>query len=266
MRLSTTCTAQNSLATRSSAVRSASALRALPKFKSQEMMMEVLALPLAVVLMTAPPVFSQEVYEGMYYQGSGNKGEIADVGASLAKSAAQADKVISFMTSCAADPSCNGDDLATLRDEMQGAVKQAEIDVRSAGKQEELRSSRTAGDGAVRQAQIAVRSAGKQEEFKPEIEELMAIADNYDCIEIRRDGSTQFMVGKFGAAKVGGAFLDADHVGGAFLGADHVSGSLCTAEADKDFGPKPKTSELSAKGLPAISKAAAIIHEIQSKI
>ena len=58
---------------------------------------------------------------------------------------------------------------------------------------------------------MAIRSAGKNAEYDPKAAELMFIADEFDCIEIRRDKSTAFLVNKFGAAKVGAGVLGADH-------------------------------------------------------
>jgi hypothetical protein len=59
---------------------------------------------------------------------------------------------------------------------------------------------------------VAIRSAGKNAEYDAQAAKLIFIADEFDCIEIRRDKSTAFLVNQFGAQKVGAGVLGADHV------------------------------------------------------
>lgn len=166
-----------------------------------------------------------EVYEGMF-SGQGSK-EIADVEQSMNVAQNKINKVVSFLSTCAEDDACN-DDLAKLREDMQSAV---------------------------RNTQVAIRSAGKNVEYDPKAVDLMLIADEFDCIEIRRDKSTAFMVNQFGAAKVGAGVLGAEHT---------QDRALCSKEADALFGKGPKTSMLAKEALPTISKAATIINELKS--
>lgn len=168
-----------------------------------------------------------EVYEGMF---SGQAStEIADVAQSMNVSQNKINKVVSFLSTCAEDTTCN-DDLAKLREDMQSAV---------------------------RNSQVAIRSAGKNAEYDPKAVDLMFIADEFDCIEIRRDKSTAFLVNQFGAAKVGAGVLGADHT---------KDRQLCSPDADKLFGKGPKTSVLAKEALPTISKAAAIINDLKSAL
>jgi len=165
-----------------------------------------------------------EVYEGMFAQQASK--EIADVGLSMETAQNRINKVVSFLSSCAEDTSCNAD-LAALRDDMQSAV---------------------------RNTQVAIRSAGKNAEYDPQASQLMSIADEFDCVEIRRDKSTAFLVNQFGAAKVGAGVLGAEHT---------KDRALCSKEADELFGKGPKTTKLAQAALPTISKAASIIAQLK---
>mmetsp|Transcript_26443 Transcript_26443/g.44290 ORF Transcript_26443/g.44290 Transcript_26443/m.44290 type:complete len:252 (-) Transcript_26443:43-798(-) len=187
-----------------------------------------LAAALAVCAAMAGPVSAGEVYEGMYSMDQ-KFTETADVGVSMNTAQTKINKVVDFLSACAADSACNTD-LASLRDDMQSAV---------------------------RNTQVAIRSAGKNAEYDAQAAKLIFIADEFDCIEIRRDKSTAFLVNQFGAQKVGAGVLGADHVKGR---------KLCSAEADALFGKGPKTSVLAKEGLPTISEAAEIINTLKATL
>lgn len=185
------------------------------------------ALALSVFCSPALAAKKGEVYEGMF--GGAAPTEIADVKDSMEAAQTEMSTVIDFLTECADDTSCNKD-LAALRDNMQSAV---------------------------RNTQVAIRSAGKNSEYDIRAVDLMRIADEFDCAEIRRDKSTAFLVNQFGASKVGAGVLGADHV---------QDRALCSVDADKLFGKNPKTSDLSKEALPVISEAASIIAELKAKL
>eukprot|EP00976_Prorocentrum_cordatum_P103640 1193553-Prorocentrum_minimum.AAC.2 len=171
-----------------------------------------------------------EVYEGMYISGQAGR-EIADVGQSMDTAQTKINKVgagsrykrpfFAESVTCAADANCN-DDLAGLRDDMQSAVRNSQGHLRSSVEYYHARID------VWHFAHVAIRSAGKNAEYDPKAAELMFIADEFDCIEIRRDKSTAFLVNKFGAAKVGAGVLGADHTKEAYITVDEGKALVTT--------------------------------------